>query len=122
MRAITDDHFPALLVLLSPEAKTEKFNVGLGNVPYLRLLFVYHKKQLFFDEGFDALERSVGRLLTPAEDHHVVRISDETVTACFELLIELIEQDVGENGADRSALRRSNFSILYLAVNGYGCA
>ena len=52
MWAITDDHFPALLVLLSPEAETEKFDVGLGNVPHLRLLSVYHKKQLFFDEGF----------------------------------------------------------------------
>ena len=66
-------------------------------------------------------ESPLRRLPAPAEDHHVVGVPNETVPSAFELMVELVEHDVGENGADRTALRRSYFAWHDLVPFLYRC-
>ena len=116
MRAIPDDHPAALLVVLLPEPETKELDVGVGDVPNLRLFLVYLQKELSFDEWFDALKRAVGGLLTAAEDHHVVGVPDESVSSRLKLMIELVQKNIGQNRADGTTLRCSYLPLLRLAV------
>ena len=81
-------------------------------------LFVEFQKQLSLHVGLEVSESPLRRLPAPAEDH----LPNETVPSAFELMVELVEHDVGENGADRTALRRSYFAWRDLVPFLYRCS
>ena len=85
----------------------------------LRLLLVDLQEQLLLDVRSDVRQRPLRRLPASAQDHHVVRIANEPVSPSLKLVIELVEQDVGENRADWSALWRSDRTGFALPVLRY---
>ena len=102
-----------------PAAKPKELQVRIRHAADLRLLFVEFQKQLSLHVGLEVPESPLRRLPAPAEDHHVVGVPNETVPSAFELDHE---HDVGENGADRTALRRSYFAWRDLVPFLYRCS
>ena len=88
-----------------PKAKPKELQVRIRHAADLRLLFVEFQEQLSFNVGFKAFKGTFRRPLASAKDHHVVRIANEAVPPAFELMIELVEHDVGEDGAEWPSLR-----------------
>lgn len=105
-----------------PKAKPKELQIRIRHAADLRLLFVEFQKQLSLHVGLEVSESPLRRLPAPAEDHHVVGVPNETVPSAFELMVELVEHDVGENGADWTALRRSYFAWRDLVPFLYRCS
>lgn len=100
----------------SPEAEPKELQLGVRHSTDLRLLFVEFQEQLSFNIGFKAFKGTFRRPPASAKDHHVVRIANEAVPPAFKLMIELVEHDVGEDGADRPSLRSAYLAGSDLVV------
>ena len=90
-----------------PEAEPQELQLRIRYGADLRLLFVELQNPLALHIGLKVPERPLRRLSAFSEDHHVVGIPNETVSSALELVIELVEHDVGEDGTDGPALRRA---------------
>lgn len=90
-----------------PEAEPQELQLGICNTADLRFLLVEFQEQLSFYIGFEVFKGAFRRFSALAEDNHVVGVPNEAMSPAFELVVELVEHDIGENGAYRSALWRS---------------
>ena len=90
-----------------PETESQELQLGICDTADLRLLLIEFQKQLPFDIGFEVFKGAFRRFSALAEDHHVIGVPNETMPPVFELVVESVEHDIGENGADRATLRRS---------------
>ena len=91
-------------VLGLPESEPKELQLRIRHLTDFRPLFIKFQKQFSLNIGFEVFKGTFRRLLL-LQDHHVVRIANETVASALELEIEFVEHDVGENGADRTTLR-----------------
>ena len=88
----------------SPEGETEKFSVIGLNHP--ALLLIDHQFELGGQKARHAVLDPLACPLTLNEDQQVVRITDEPMAPPFQFLVQIIQEDISEQGGKRTALRR----------------
>jgi|GEM_PF-1396006 hypothetical protein len=57
-----------------------------------------------FQKGADAGHHPLGRPFAPDQDHEVVRVARERMTALIQHPVEVVQDDVGQQGQERPAL------------------
>ncbi len=86
--------------------------------PPNRALFVVHlESQLLLDEATDAFHHSFPCSLASDEDDTVVSVANKVQPAPFELLVELVEDDIGKQRRKRTALWGAFFGWTLQAVD-----
>lgn len=82
--------------------------------------FAPHPKQFAFDVRLDVFKGSLCGSSASAKDHHVVGVPREAVAAAFELMVELIEQDICQYRAHGAALGSADLARRFFSVFRYG--
>lgn len=96
--------------LLPPEGKTEKEAVvGLHD---MALVLINHQFELAGQKARDAGHDPFTRAVAFHQDQQVVRITDEPMPPTFQFLVQVVQQDVGKQRRQRSALWRSQRRCL----------
>jgi len=76
------------------------------------LLRVHLQLELAGDVAGDRCQDTFACFLTAHEDDNIIRVPNEAMSAPFEFLVELVEDDVTEQRRKRAALRRPFFGRL----------
>lgn len=93
----------------------------LANVGTLGLLAVDPQLQVTLYELGDAVPYTLHRTTAPTEYKAVVGIAHKGVAASLQLLVKLIQQDVGKQRTQRAALRSALTGRLHLRANHHAC-
>ena len=99
--------------VLAVEAVAKVFHVA--DVRHMRFSPIHFQEEFPFDVLGDAFQGSLGASPALAENHAVVSIADEFVPAPLQFLVELVQHDVAQEGAQRSSLRHALFALLEYA-------
>jgi len=93
--------------LLAPEGKSEKGTVvGLHDAA---LVLVDHQLELTGQEARDACHDPLARPVALDQDQQIVRVAHEPVSPALQLLVQVIQQDVGEQRRKHASDAKGNF-------------